>query len=194
MKQRCLWATHASPLIQTYHDTTWGIPVFDDHVLFKYLVMESAHAGLSWEIILKREQEYNHAYEGFKPLKVAQFNEDKIKFLLTESKIIRHEGKIRNSIIQAQVIIEIINEVGSFSNYLWSFVNHKPFITQRDPQIWSATSKLSDTISLDLKKRGMKYVGSKIIQAYLQGIGLINDHDTSCDLCLKGEEDAKKNI
>lgn len=194
MKQRCLWATHASPLIQTYHDTTWGIPVFDDHVLFKYLVMESAHAGLSWEIILKREQEYNHAYEGFKPLKVAQFNEDKIKFLLTESKIIRHEGKIRNSIIQAQVIIEIINEVGSFSNYLWSFVNHKPFITQRDPQIWSATSKLSDTISLDLKKRGMKYVGSKIIQAYLQGIGLINDHDTSCDLCLKGEEDVKKNI
>jgi len=194
MKQRCLWATHASPLIQTYHDTTWGIPVFDDHVLFKYLVMESAHAGLSWEIILKREQEYNHAYEGFNPLIVAQFNEDKIKFLLTESKIIRHEGKIRNSIIQAQVIIEIINEVGSFSNYLWSFVKHKPFITQRDPQVWNATSKLSDIISLDLKKRGMKYVGNKIIQAYLQGIGLINDHDTSCDLCLKGEEDVKKNI
>lgn len=194
MKQRCLWATHASPLIQIYHDTTWGIPVFDDHILFKYLVMESAHAGLSWEIILKREDDYALAYEGFNPLTVALFDEDKIKFLLTESKIIRHEGKIRNSIIQAQVMNEIIKEVGSFSNYLWSFVNHKPFVTQRDPQVWNATSKLSDTISIDLKKRGMKYVGSKIIHAYLQGIGLINDHDTSCDLCLKGEQNAEKNI
>lgn len=193
MKQRCLWATHASPLIQDYHDTTWGIPVFDDHVLFKYLVMESAHAGLSWEIVLKREDDYDLAYEGFNPLNVALFDEDKVRFLLTESKIIRHEGKIRNSIIQAQVINEIIKEEGSFSNYLWSFVDHKPFITLRDPQVWDATSDLSDTISLDLKKRGMKYVGSKIIQAYLQGIGIINDHDTACDLCHQGESYAEEN-
>ena len=187
MKHRCAWASQASPLIQTYHDTTWGIPVFDDHVLFKYLVMESAHAGLSWEIVLKREKDYDFAYEGFDPLNVAQFNEQKINTLLNETKIIRHVGKIRNSIIQAQVINEIAKEYGSFSNYLWSFVNHKPHITQRDPQIWNDTSLISDTVSKDLKKRGMKYVGSKIIQAYLQGIGIINDHDTACYLCLKGE-------
>jgi DNA-3-methyladenine glycosylase I len=193
MKQRCNWATHASPLIQTYHDTTWGIPVFDDHILFKYLVMESAHAGLSWEIVLKREHDYDLAYEGFNPLIVAQFDEDKVRFLLTESKIIRHEGKIRNSIIQAKVFNEIVKEFGSFSSYLWSFVDHKPLVTHRDPQVWDATSRLSDTVSLDLKKRGMKYVGSKIIQAYLQGVGIINDHDTACDLCLKGEQYAEEN-
>lgn len=193
MKHRCAWANNASPLIQTYHDTTWGIPVFDDHVLFKYLVMESAHAGLSWEIVLKRENDYDLAYEGFDPLKVAQFDEQKVITLLTESKIIRHVGKIRNSIIQAQVINEIVKEYESFSHYLWSFVNHKPLITLRNPQTWDATSLLSDTISLDLKKRGMKYVGSKIIQAYIQGVGIINDHDTACNLCLKGEDHVKEN-
>jgi len=186
MKQRCYWATHASPLIQHYHDTSWGVPVFDDHHLFKMLVMESAHAGLSWEMILKREVAYIEAYEGFDPYRVARFDQMKVDMMMQTS-IIKHRGKIEASIVQAQKVIDIIHEYGSFSAYLWSFVSHQPIITYRDPHTWNATSELSDQVSLDLQKRGMKFVGSKIIQAYLQAIGIINDHDTNCFLCHQGE-------
>lgn len=192
MKQRCDWALHASPLIQHYHDTMWGVPVFDDILLFKMLVMESAHAGLSWEMIYKREQAYDRAYEGFNPTVVATFDAEKIEKMMQQG-IIKHRGKIEASIIQAQKVIEIIKEFGSFSNYLWGFVDHRPLITYRAHQHWNATSLLSDTISRDLRRRGMNYVGSKIIQAYLQAVGIINDHDTGCFLCVQGGEHAEKN-
>jgi DNA-3-methyladenine glycosylase I len=184
MKQRCVWAQNASDLIQTYHDKIWGVPVFDDIICFKYLIMESAHAGLSWEMILKREAAYDLAYEGFDPKHVATFNNSKINEMMLTG-IIKHRGKIEASIKAAIIVNEIIKEYGSFSHYLWSFVNHTPLITYRSPQEWHATSHLSDTVSQDLKRRGMNFVGSKIIQAYLQGIGIINDHDTGCDLCLR---------
>jgi DNA-3-methyladenine glycosylase I len=186
MKQRCVWAQHASDLIQSYHDHVWGVPVFDDIQCFKYLIMESAHAGLSWEMILKREASYELAYEGFDPKHVATFDEAKIDEMML-SGIIKHRGKIVASIQAAKIVNDIIKEHGSFSHYLWSFVNHTPLITNRSPLVWSANSPLSDLVSLDLKRRGMKFVGSTIIQAYLQGIGIINDHDTECDLCVRRE-------
>jgi DNA-3-methyladenine glycosylase I len=184
MKNRCVWATHASPLIQDYHDHVWGVPVFDDTLCFKYLVMESAHAGLSWEMILKREAEYDLAYEGFNPQHVATFDEEKIDTMM-QTGIIKHRGKIVASIKAAIIVNDIILEYGSFSHYLWAFVNHNPLITYRLPNEWHATSELSDRLSRDLKARGMNFVGSKIIQAYIQGIGILNDHDTACDLCVR---------
>jgi DNA-3-methyladenine glycosylase I len=184
MKQRCAWASHASSLIQEYHDHVWGNPVLDDILCFKYLVMESAHAGLSWEMILKRESAYDLAYEGFNPMHVATFNEDKIEAMM-HSGIVKHRGKIEASIKAAKIVNDITLEYGSFSHYLWAFVNHTPLITYRSPEVWNATSPLSDCISQDLKRRGMNFVGSKIIQAYIQGIGLLNDHDTACELCVR---------
>lgn len=181
MTQRCHWANNASHLIQNYHDTHWGVPVFDDFTLFKYLVMESAHAGLSWEMIYKRESAYDIAYQGFDPKVVATFDDAMIDFMM-QTGIIKHRGKIKASIEQAKVVVEIMAEYTSFANYLWHFVQFEPLITQRPPQQWHATSPLSDCISRDLQQRGMKYVGSRIIQAYLQAIGIINDHDTDCYL------------
>lgn len=184
MKQRCLWAHNASSLIQSYHDTLWGVPVYDDVTLFKYLVMESAHAGLSWEMIYRREAAYDTAYQGFNPYIVATFDDTMVDAMM-QTGIIKHRGKIEASIVQAQVVIAIIAEFSSFSHYLWHFVQFEPLITRRAPDLWNATSIVSDRISRDLQQRGMKYVGSRIIQAYLQAIGIINDHDHDCYLCYK---------
>ncbi len=177
--KRCFWAN--KEVFHYYHDKEWGVPVYDDRLLFEMLILEGAQAGLSWETILKRREGYKLAYENFDPLKVSKFNEKKKQKLISDSRIIRNKLKIEASIVNAKVFLEIQKEFGSFSNYIWSWTNNK-VINNKIKNISEIKSKteLSDKISSDLKKRGMKFVGSTIIYAYLQAIGIVNDHETSC--------------
>jgi DNA-3-methyladenine glycosylase I len=164
-----------------YHDTEWGVPVFDDQKHFEFLVLESAQAGLSWITILKKRENYRKAYDNFDPKKVARYGEAKKAKLLADAGIIRNRLKIEASITNAQRFLEIQKEFGSFSNYIWGFTNGKPVVGKRKTlgEI-PARTELSDKISLDLKKRGFKFLGSIIMYSHLQATGIINDHITSC--------------
>ena len=177
---RCEWCT-SSELYMNYHDLEWGVPVFDDQKHFEFLVLESAQAGLSWITILKKRENYRKAYDNFDPKKVARYGEAKKKKLLLDAGIIRNKLKIEASIVNAQKFLEIQKEYGSFSKYIWSFTNGKPVIGK-----WNniaeipAKTELSDKISLDLKKRGFKFLGSIIMYSHLQATGIVNDHIKSC--------------
>lgn len=177
---RCSWCEKEEVYIE-YHDKEWGVPVHDDRKQFEFIVLESAQAGLSWLTILKRRENYRKAYDGFDPEKVAQYDAEKLEELLNNAGIIRNRMKIEASINNAQKFIEIQQEFGSFSNYIWGFVNNKPIINKfTSISEVPATTELSDTISKDLKKRGFKFMGSTIVYAHLQAVGIINDHITSC--------------
>jgi DNA-3-methyladenine glycosylase I len=179
-KTRCQWCL-SDPIYVKYHDQEWGVPVHDDNLLFEYLILEGAQAGLSWLTILKRREGYRKAFCKFNPKKVAQLQETDIQRLIQDERIIRHEGKIRSTIGNAQAFLKVQKEHGSFAQYAWGFVGHKPKITHR-----SATERLpvttpeSDAFSKDLKKRGFKFVGSTIIYAYMQAVGMVNDHSEDC--------------
>ncbi len=163
-----------------YHDEEWGIPVHDDNKLFEFIVLEGAQAGLSWSTVLKKRENYRKAFEGFNPKIVAKFD-NKIKKLLENKGIIRNKLKIESAITNARAFLEVQKEFGSFNNYIWSFVNNKPvqnsFRTINDIP---AKTELSDKISKDLKKRGFKFVGPTITYAFMQAIGMVNDHTTDC--------------
>lgn len=177
---RCSWCEKEEIYVE-YHDKEWGVPVFDDRKQFEFIVLESAQAGLSWLTILKRRENYRKAYDDFDPVKVAQYDTEKLEELMNNAGIIRNRMKIEASINNAKRFLEIQQEFGSFSNYIWSFVNNKPIINK--PASISeipATTELSDTISKDLKSRGFKFMGSTIVYAHLQAVGVINDHVTSC--------------
>ncbi len=177
---RCPWC-EKDELYVKYHDQEWGVTVFDDIKLFEFLILESAQAGLSWLTILKRRENYYKAYDKFDPVKVASYNDNKIEELINNPGIIRNKRKIETSITNAKHFIEIQNEFGSFSNYIWGFVNFKPIInTFTTLSEVPAQTSLSQKISNDLKKRGFKFVGPTIIYAYLQAIGIVNDHLQSC--------------
>ncbi|MCF7793827.1 MAG: DNA-3-methyladenine glycosylase I [Candidatus Cloacimonetes bacterium] len=177
---RCPWST-SNELYIRYHDEEWGVPVFDDQKQFEFLVLESAQAGLSWNTILKKRENYRAAYDGFDVQKVAKYDENKIEELMKNAGIIRNRRKIEASINNAKCFLEIQTEFGSFCNYLWRFVNGKPLVNK-----WTETAEipakteLSDLISKDLKKRGFKFLGSIIIYSHLQATGLVNDHIKSC--------------
>jgi len=177
---RCPWGT-ADELYISYHDDEWGVPVFDDHKQFEFLVLESAQAGLSWHTILKKRENYRAAYDGFDVKKVAEYDEKKIEELMQNAGIIRNRRKIEASINNSKCFIEIQKEFGSFCNYLWKFVDGKPLVNE-----WIDTSQipvkteLSDNISKDLKKRGFKFLGSITLYSHLQATGLVNDHLKSC--------------
>jgi len=178
--KRCEWCL-GSELYMEYHDKEWGTPVFDDRKHFEFLVLESAQAGLSWITILKKRENYRKAYDGFDPVKVACYNEKKKAALLTNPGIIRNRLKIEASINNAVHFLEIQKEFGSFSKYIWSFSKGKQ-ITGKWKTLGElpAKTELSDRISADLKKRGFKFIGSTIIYSYLQAMGVVNDHITSC--------------
>lgn len=180
MMKRCSWCGN-DELYVKYHDTEWGVPVFEDKIHFEFLVLESAQAGLSWITILKRRENYRKAYENFDPVLVANFDEEKIEELLKDSGIIRNEKKIRASINNAQRFLEVQKEFGSFSNYIWGFVNNKPVINswESESQVPAKTS-LSEAISKDLKKRGFKFLGPVIMYSHIQAVGIVNDHIVSC--------------
>lgn len=188
-KIRCDWVKLENPLYVKYHDEEWGIPCFEDKKLFEMLILEGAQAGLSWETILNKRENYRKAFDNFDPLKVSEYKEDKINELLANSGIVRNKLKINSAIKNAKVFLRIQTEIGSFSKYLWDFVDGKPIQNNfKTIQEIPAKTELSDTISKDLKKRGMNFVGSTIIYAYLQAVGIVNDHTTDC-FCRSKKED-----
>lgn len=179
-KERCEWCL-GNNLYIDYHDKEWGVPVHDDKVHFEFLVLESAQAGLSWLTILKRREHYKRLYEDFNVLKVAKFDEAKIELMLQDSGIIRNRKKIESSISNAQHFLEIVEEFGSFDKYIWNFTDGK-VITNKFKSLGEmpANTVLSDTITKDLKKRGFRFLGSTIVYALLQSIGVVNDHLVDC--------------
>lgn len=180
---RCHWVNLDNPLYIKYHDEEWCVPSFDDHYLFEMLILEMFQAGLSWECVLNKREAFKIAYDNFDVRKVANYKEDKVKELMNNALIIRNLRKIKASIINAQVFIEIQKEYGSFSKYMWSFTNQEIIVSLDDTII--SSSPLSDIISKDLKDRGMKFVGTTIIYSYLQAIGIVNDHEKDCFLKMK---------
>ena len=176
--KRCFWVDEKSEIYTKYHDEEWGIPKHDDHELFELLILESFQAGLSWITILKKRENFRKAFDNFDIQKVANYNNEKIAELLSNTGIIRSKNKILSAINNAKIFMKIQTDFGSFANYIWSFTDNKVLKNTTGKIITS--SSLSDEISKDLKKRGMKYVGTVIIYSYLQAIGIIDDHDQNC--------------
>ncbi len=180
-ENRCPWAYGPSPLYIPYHDEEWGVPVYDDRKQFEFLTLESAQAGLSWATILNRREGYRKAFAGFDPARVARFDARRIAALLQDPGIIRNRLKVAAAVNNARLFLEVQKEFGTFSKYIWSFVGGKPKVNR-----WAslaqlpATSKESDALSADLRKRGFKFAGSTIIYAHMQATGLVNDHLTTC--------------
>lgn len=180
MKNRCFWVTD-SQLYKDYHDNEWGQPVFDDATLFEFLILETFQAGLSWITILNKRKNFRKAFDNFDYKKIAKYPESKYNSLLQDAGIIRNKLKIRSSITNAQLFIEVQKEFGSFSKFIWSYVDGKPIVNKfHKKEDVPATTALSDKISKDFKKRGFKFVGSTVVYAYLQAIGMVNDHTTDC--------------
>lgn len=176
--KRCFWVDEKSEIYTKYHDEEWGIPKHNDHELFELLILESFQAGLSWITILKKRENFRKAFDNFDIQKVANYNNEKIAELLSNTGIIRSKNKILSAINNAKIFMQIQKDFGSFANYIWSFTDNKVLKNTTGKIITS--SSLSDEISKDLKKRGMKYVGTVIIYSYLQAIGIIDDHDQNC--------------
>lgn len=176
--KRCSWVDENSEIYIKYHDEEWGMPKYDDHELFELLVLESFQAGLSWLTVLKKREDFRIAFDNFDVKKVALYGDNKVNELLDNEKIIRSRGKINAAINNAKIFIDIQKEFGSFSNYIWGFTSGK-IIKNKDDK-FNVSTPLSDKISKDLKKRGMKYVGTIIVYSYLQSVGIVNDHDTKC--------------
>lgn len=180
-KKRCFGGLPGKEFYAEYHDNEWGIPVHDDRHLFEMLILEGAQAGLSWETILKRREGYRKAFHHFDPVKVAAMSDDELDSLLQNEGIIRNRLKVYAARQNAQVFLKIQKEFGSFDRYLWAFVNGKPIVNRcKNMKELPVTTPQSDAISKDLKKRGMTFVGSTIIYAYMQAVGLVDDHLADC--------------
>jgi DNA-3-methyladenine glycosylase I len=179
-KVRCCWCGDV-PIYVNYHDNEWGRPVHDDKKLFEMLILEGAQVGLSWLTVLKKRENYRVAFDGFDPAKVALYDDAKIEELLANSGIIRNRLKINAAVANAKAFLRIQEEYGSFDKYLWSYVNYKPIVNRFEKmEDFITTSSVSDKISKDLKKRGMNFVGSTIIYAFMQAVGMVNDHFIDC--------------
>ncbi len=176
--KRCFWVDEKSEIYKKYHDEEWGVPKHDDRELFELLILECFQAGLSWITVLKKREAFRKAFDNFDVKKVASYNENKINELLQNEKIIRSKSKINSAILNAKIFIEIQKEFGSFSKYIWGFTDGKIIKNKNDKL--PVSTPLSDEISKDLKKRGMKYVGTVIIYSYLQAVGIVDDHQTDC--------------
>ncbi|MCK5129683.1 MAG: DNA-3-methyladenine glycosylase I [Clostridiales bacterium] len=177
-KTRCTWAQNGIDIYKRYHDMEWGTPCYDEHTLIEMLILESFHAGLSWLIVLKKREDFRIAFDQFDMKKISQYDENKFNELMCNKKIIRNKLKIRATINNAQKILEIIKEWGSFTEYIWHFTDHE-IIYNIDNQFKDKTA-LSDTIAKDMKKRGIKFLGSVTVYAYLQAVGIVNDHELKC--------------
>ncbi|HEY6078885.1 MAG TPA: DNA-3-methyladenine glycosylase I [Polyangiaceae bacterium] len=179
-KPRCGWAGE-DPTYVAYHDTEWGVPVRDDRTLFEFLVLEGAQAGLSWITILRKRDAYRKAFAGFDPEKVARFNAKKVEALLQDAGIVRNRLKVESAIKNARAFLAVQEELGSFSDYQWAFVDGKP-LQNRYASLKEvpARTPISDALSKDLKKRGFNFVGSTIIYAHMQAVGMVNDHVDTC--------------
>lgn len=179
---RCPWATR--PLDIAYHDTEWGVPHHDDRALFELLILEGAQAGLSWSTILAKRENYQRAFDHFDAKKIARYTPRKVAALLADAGIVRNRLKIAATIQNAKAFLEVQREFGSFDRYLWAFVEGRPVINRpRGMGDVPARTELSDKISKELKRRGFRFVGSTIIYALLQAVGVVNDHSRECFLC-----------
>ena len=180
-KTRCPWSGTTNELMIAYHDNEWGRPVHDDRTLFEFLILEGAQAGLSWSTVLNKRENYRKAFDNFDPAQVAMFDEKKVAELLQNEGIIRNKLKINSAINNAKHFLEIQQEFGSFDKYIWQFVDNKPIVnTITSMSDIQASTELSDKISKALKKRKFNFVGTTIIYAFMQAVGLVNDHLESC--------------
>ncbi|MFA8300431.1 MAG: DNA-3-methyladenine glycosylase I [Hyphomicrobiales bacterium] len=187
MDKRCEWVPSNNDDYIKYHDEEWGKPIHDDNLLFEFLILEGAQAGLSWSTILKKRDNYRKAFDQFDPSKVANYDEIKVQELLNNEGIVRNKLKVNSAIRNAKVFLKIQDEYESFNKYIWNFVNNKPIINNiKTLQDLPASTELSDKISKDLKKRGMNFVGSTIIYAFMQAVGLVDDHEVNC-ICRKSK-------
>lgn len=176
-RRRCQWAR--TDLAVAYHDREWGVPVHDDRTLFEFLILEGAQAGLSWETILRKRENYARAFDNFNPRKVARYDQRKIAKLLNDEGIIRNRLKISSATANAKAFLKIQKEFGSFDNYVWRFVNGKPKRRKRGAPV-PVTTTDSDALSRDLKRRGFNFVGSTICYSFMQAVGMVNDHGPEC--------------
>lgn len=176
-KCRCSWANPKNKLYIQYHDKEWGIPVYDDHKLFEMLILESFQAGLSWECVLNKREAFRKAFDGFEIAKICSYDEKKMLDLQNNPEIIRNKRKIQAAVNNAKIFLEIQKEHQTFSNYLWHWTSGKIIY-----ETGHSSSELSDAVSKDLKRRGMKFVGTTIIYAYLQAVGVIYSHEKGCFL------------
>lgn len=180
IKNRCAWC-EKDDLYRTYHDNEWGKPVYDDETIFEFLILETFQAGLSWYTVLAKRENFRKAFDHFDWNKIANYSEDKMAELAEDTGIIRNKLKIKATVSNAQAYIKIQEEFGSFSKYIWEFVDGKPIDNQ--PKTLSevkATTEISDKLSKDLKKRGFKFVGSTVVYAHMQATGMVNDHVMEC--------------
>lgn len=179
-KIRCTWCGN-DELYQKYHDEEWGKPVYDDDTIFEFLILESFQAGLSWITILRKRENFKKAFDNFNYKKIAKYSDDKIEELMQNSGIVRNKLKILATITNAQKFIEVQKEFGSFSNYIWAFVDGKPIVNQPNTlKEVPATTEISDKLAKDLKKRGFKFMGSTVVYAHMQATGMVNDHVNDC--------------
>jgi DNA-3-methyladenine glycosylase I len=178
-RQRCSWPK--SPLDIAYHDTEWGVPVHDDKVLFEFLTLEGAQAGLSWSTILNKRKNYRQAFDGFDAERVARFTSKRVERLVADPGIVRHRGKIESTLSNAKAFLDIQRELGSFDHYVWQFVDGRPRLNRwRTLRDIPPRTPESDALSKDLKRRGFRFVGSTICYAFMQAVGMVNDHTTDC--------------
>jgi DNA-3-methyladenine glycosylase I len=183
-KKRCFWVDEKSPVYVKYHDEEWGVPVYDDKKLYEMLLLETFQAGLSWITVLRKREEFREAFDGFCVEKTASYGEEKIEELMQNPGLIRNRKKMEATVKNAKAFLQIQQEFGSFSNYLWGFTGGEIIWNQDDN--FPVKTELSDRLSKDLKKRGMSFVGSVTMYSYLQAVGVVNDHELSC-FCRKCE-------
>jgi DNA-3-methyladenine glycosylase I len=191
-QKRCAWASGLDPDYTRYHDEEWGRPVHDDRHLFEMLILEGAQAGLSWSTILRKRDNYRRSFASFDPKKVARFDAKRRATLLKDAGIVRNRLKIDSTVTNAQSFLDVQKEFGSFDRYLWAFVEGRAVVNGRPAgERLPASTELSDRISKDLKKRGFRFVGSTIIYAFLQAVGVVNDHSRDCFLAPKPRAKAR---
>ena len=177
---RCAWC-EKDDLYRNYHDQEWGKPIYDDETIFEFLILESFQAGLSWYTILSKRENFRAAFDQFDYKKIAQYSEEKVEELIQNTGIIRNRLKILATINNAQKFMEVQKEFGSFSKYIWGFVNHEPIINRpKTLKEVPATTEISDALAKDLKKRGFKFMGSTVVYAHMQATGMVNDHVEDC--------------
>ena len=177
---RCAWC-EKDDLYRNYHDEEWGKPIYDDETIFEFLILESFQAGLSWYTILAKRENFRAAFDYFDYQKIAQYSEEKVEELIQNTGIIRNRLKILATINNAQKFMEVQKEFGSFSKYIWGFVNHEPIINRpKTLKEVPATTEISDALAKDLKKRGFKFMGSTVVYAHMQATGMVNDHVEDC--------------
>lgn len=177
-RKRCAWVNEQNPLYCAYHDEEWGTPIYEDQPMYELFLLELFQAGLSWITILKKREAFRAAFDGFDAEKIAAYGEDKIQSLLQDAGIIRSRSKIMAAVSNAKIVLSLRREYGSFCNYLWSFSGGKVVMNPADG--YRATSPLSDRISEDMKRRGMRFAGSVTIHSFLQAAGVVNEHETGC--------------